>query len=64
MLASGASIGYWQGNVKKLIDDIGALRPTIFAGVPRIYDRIYNTVMAKAESSFVFNLLFKFFNEL
>ena len=60
MLASGASIGYWQGNVKKLIDDIGALRPTIFAGVPRIYDRIYNTVMAKAESSFVFNLLFKF----
>ena len=30
-----------------LVDDIGALRPTIFAGVPRVFDRIYAGVMAK-----------------
>ncbi len=30
-----------------LVDDIAALRPTIFAGVPRVFDRIYAGVMAK-----------------
>lgn len=38
---SGAQIGFWQGDVKQLTDDIGALKPTYFNGVPRIYDRIY-----------------------
>ena len=29
----GARIGYFQGNVKKLVDDIGTLRPTLFIGM-------------------------------
>jgi len=40
MLYVGGSIGYWQGDVKKLMDDLGALRPTIFVGVPRVFERI------------------------
>jgi len=40
MLHVGGSIGYWQGDVKKLMDDIGALRPTVFVGVPRVFERI------------------------
>lgn len=35
----GGSIGYWQGDVKTLVDDIGELKPTLFAGAPRIFDR-------------------------
>jgi long-chain acyl-CoA synthetase len=43
-IALGGSIGYWQGNVNYLVDDIGALKPSIFIGVPRVFDRIYNRV--------------------
>jgi hypothetical protein len=43
-IAVGGSIGYWQGNVNLLVDDIGALKPSIFIGVPRVFDRIYNRV--------------------
>lgn len=34
----------WQGNTTKLIDDIGACKPTMFIGVPRIFDRIHSAV--------------------
>ncbi|PSC74925.1 long chain acyl-synthetase 4-like [Micractinium conductrix] len=55
----GASIGYWRGDIKGLMEDIGALRPTMFCGVPRVFDRIYGGVMAKvAEGSFVKKTLF------
>jgi long-chain acyl-CoA synthetase len=45
ILANGASIGFYSGDVKAVIDDIAALRPTIFIGVPRVYDRIYAGVI-------------------
>lgn len=45
MLSYGAAIGYFSGDVKMLVDDIAALRPTIFIGVPRVYDRIYAGVI-------------------
>lgn len=41
MLHKGGSIGYWQGEIPKVLDDIMALRPTLFCGVPRVFDRIY-----------------------
>mmetsp|Transcript_17619 Transcript_17619/g.42461 ORF Transcript_17619/g.42461 Transcript_17619/m.42461 type:complete len:828 (-) Transcript_17619:341-2824(-) len=41
----GASIGFFQGDVLKLLtEDIPTLRPTILAAVPRIYSRIYDKV--------------------
>jgi len=49
MLHLGASIGYWRGDIKGLVEDIGALRPTLFCGVPRVFDRIYAGVMSKVE---------------
>lgn len=55
----GASIGYWRGDIKGLMDDIGALRPTMFCGVPRVFDRIYSGVMQKvSEGSFLKKTLF------
>ena len=32
MLTVGARVGYYQGDVKKLVDDIAVLKPTIFLG--------------------------------
>lgn len=51
MLAYGAAIGYFSGDVKGLVDDIGALKPTIFIGVPRVYDRIYAGVMDQVKKT-------------
>ena len=31
-LSVGGRIGYFQGDPRKLVDDIGELRPTIFIG--------------------------------
>ncbi|ESQ54931.1 hypothetical protein EUTSA_v10025070mg [Eutrema salsugineum] len=35
----GAAIGFWRGDVKLLIEDLGELKPTIFCAVPRVLDR-------------------------
>lgn len=51
MIAAGATVGFFQGDVKKLVDDIGALRPTILAGVPRVFDKIYESINAKVEGA-------------
>nr|GMD05072.1 long chain acyl-CoA synthetase 2 [Ipomoea batatas] len=46
-ILSGASIGFWQGDIRYLIEDLVELKPTIFCGVPRVYDRIYTATMDK-----------------
>ncbi|CAA0830912.1 Long chain acyl-CoA synthetase 2 [Striga hermonthica] len=47
MIYRGSSIGYWQGDVKFLIEDLLVLRPTVFCGVPRVFERIYAGIMDK-----------------
>lgn len=42
MYGAGAAVGFYQGDAKKILEDVQTLRPTIFAGVPRIYQRIYD----------------------
>lgn len=42
MYGAGGAVGFYQGETKKILEDVQALRPTIFAGVPRIYQRIYD----------------------
>ncbi|EOA33728.1 hypothetical protein CARUB_v10019918mg [Capsella rubella] len=42
-----ASIGFWRGDVKILIEDIAALKPTIFCAVPRVLERIYTGLQQK-----------------
>ena len=36
-----------RGNVLELLEDIQELRPTIFSSVPRLWNRIYDKVMAQ-----------------
>ena len=38
-LWAGSRVGYFHGNVLELVDDLKQLRPTIFASVPRLYNR-------------------------
>lgn len=48
---NGAKIGFFQGDVKKLMDDIQELKPTVFPSVPRLLNRVYDKVMAGVSSS-------------
>lgn len=42
---SGMKAGFFAGNVLKLTEDIGVLKPTLFPSVPRLYNRIYGKIM-------------------
>ncbi|KAJ9525357.1 hypothetical protein QJQ45_003248 [Haematococcus lacustris] len=51
MLHVGGSIGYFQGDIRKIMADIDALKPTLFAGVPRVFERIYSGVQDQPDTS-------------
>ncbi|KAI9127877.1 hypothetical protein K1719_000870 [Acacia pycnantha] len=56
----GSSIGFWQGDVRFLMEDIQTLKPTIFCGVPRVYDRIYAGIISQISSGGALkNMLFQ-----
>ncbi|GLJ22910.1 hypothetical protein SUGI_0432180 [Cryptomeria japonica] len=56
-----ASIGFWRGDVKLLVEDIVELKPTIFCGVPRVFDRIYTGINEKISTGgLVKKMLFDF----
>lgn len=58
VLKAGGRIGFWQGDVKKLSGDMKELQPTIFACVPRILNRIYDTIQSQVQASAVKTYLF------
>ncbi|XP_044500079.1 long chain acyl-CoA synthetase 6, peroxisomal-like isoform X1 [Mangifera indica] len=47
----GASVGFYQGDSMKLMDDLAALRPTVFCSVPRLYNRIYASITNAVKTS-------------
>ncbi|OVA05479.1 AMP-dependent synthetase/ligase [Macleaya cordata] len=47
----GVAVGFYQGDNLKLMDDMAALRPTIFCSVPRLYNRIYAGITNAVKSS-------------
>jgi len=51
LFACGASVAYYQGNIKKLTDDWVAIQPTFVVGVPRVFSKVYDKVMAKAAAA-------------
>ncbi|KAF3340507.1 long chain acyl-CoA synthetase 1 isoform X2 [Carex littledalei] len=40
----GASVGYYQGDLNALRDDLMELKPTLFVGVPRVFERIHEGI--------------------
>lgn len=57
----GASIGFWRGDPKLLIEDIGELRPSIFCAVPRVLERVHSGLTQKISAGgFLKQTLFNF----
>ncbi|NXJ08442.1 ACSL5 ligase, partial [Odontophorus gujanensis] len=46
----GAKVGFFQGDIKLLTDDMKALKPTIFPVVPRLLNRIYDKIQSGANT--------------
>lgn len=60
MTALGASIGFYSGEIGRLMEDAKALKPTCFTCVPRVCNRIYDKVMLQVQNSnFVKRALFQ-----
>ncbi|OQR95154.1 Long-chain-fatty-acid--CoA ligase [Achlya hypogyna] len=47
----GASIGFSQGPTTRLMSDLGTLRPTLFVTVPRLLNKIFDTILAQANAA-------------
>lgn len=47
LMSHGARVGFYSGAIDRLVDDVAALQPTIFTGVPRVYTRLYDRIKAK-----------------
>ncbi|KAI8993667.1 hypothetical protein BDB01DRAFT_832453 [Pilobolus umbonatus] len=45
-LTHGSRLGYFCGNIDTLVEDIQELKPTVFASVPRLLNRIYGKIVA------------------
>jgi len=51
VIMHGGSVGFSRGNPLLLLEDIELLRPTTFPGVPRLYNRLYDRVLAQVNAS-------------
>ncbi|KAF9431893.1 Long chain acyl-CoA synthetase 7 peroxisomal [Entomortierella beljakovae] len=63
MISGATRIGYYQGDTLKLLDDVAVLQPTIFVSVPRLFNRVYDKVLAGVKAkggiaAFLFNRAF------
>jgi long-chain acyl-CoA synthetase len=59
--AVGGSIGYYQGNVKLILDDLTELKPSVFPAVPRVFARFEQKIReGVAKSSFIKRVMFEY----
>ncbi|KMT10007.1 hypothetical protein BVRB_5g122220 [Beta vulgaris subsp. vulgaris] len=61
----GASVGYFHGNVREIGEDLMELKPTFFAGVPKVFDRVYEGIQKAIADllphrRMIFHLLYKY----
>jgi long-chain acyl-CoA synthetase len=47
----GCSLGFYQGDTLKLTEDMAILQPTVFASVPRLYNRIFDKIMGNVKAT-------------
>ncbi|XP_041089644.1 long-chain-fatty-acid--CoA ligase 1-like isoform X3 [Polyodon spathula] len=50
MFCHGARVGFYQGDIQLLMDDIKTLKPTFFPVVPRLLNRIYDKILGSVAS--------------
>lgn len=54
----GGSVGFYLGDIRRLSDDMKALKPTMTPAVPRLLNRIYDKVQAEINGSCIKKMLF------
>lgn len=57
LMKKGARIGFYSGNPKEILLDAQRLRPTLFIGVPRVYDRLCDFARSRISASNVIRRL-------
>ncbi|XP_027693198.1 long-chain-fatty-acid--CoA ligase 1 isoform X2 [Vombatus ursinus] len=50
ILCHGAKIGFFQGDIRLLMDDLKTLQPTIFPVVPRLLNRMFDRIFGQANT--------------
>uniref|UniRef100_A0A1A7XA56 long-chain-fatty-acid--CoA ligase n=1 Tax=Iconisemion striatum TaxID=60296 RepID=A0A1A7XA56_9TELE len=50
IIIHGAQIGYFQGDIRLLMDDLKTLQPTVFPVVPRLLNRMFDKVFSQANT--------------
>uniref|UniRef100_A0AAR2KZV1 Arachidonate--CoA ligase n=1 Tax=Pygocentrus nattereri TaxID=42514 RepID=A0AAR2KZV1_PYGNA len=50
ILVHGARIGYFQGDIRLLMDDLKTLKPTVFPVVPRLLNRMFDKIFGQANT--------------
>ncbi|KAM4708500.1 long-chain-fatty-acid--CoA ligase 1 isoform 1-T3 [Discoglossus pictus] len=50
VLCHGARIGFFQGDIRLLMDDLKVLQPTIFPVVPRLLNRMFDRIFGQANT--------------
>ncbi|XP_024863184.1 long-chain-fatty-acid--CoA ligase 1-like isoform X2 [Kryptolebias marmoratus] len=51
VLMQGGRIGFFQGDIRRLSDDLNVLQPTVFPVVPRLLNRMYDKIFGQANTS-------------
>eukprot|EP01006_Ploeotia_vitrea_P022208 TRINITY_DN54610_c0_g1_i1.p1 TRINITY_DN54610_c0_g1~~TRINITY_DN54610_c0_g1_i1.p1 ORF type:complete len:827 (-),score=490.77 TRINITY_DN54610_c0_g1_i1:83-2563(-) len=59
LLTRGHGVGFFQGDTTKLVEDVAELKPSLFPGVPRVWQRVYDSIKGQIdESNFIRRYLF------
>lgn len=59
LIGLGGRIGFYQGDIKLLLSDMEELKPTVFAGVPRVFARFQQRIQENVDAaSFIQKTLF------
>jgi long-chain acyl-CoA synthetase len=50
-LKDGAELTYWEGDPKKIVEEVARVRPTHLPSVPRIFEKIHTAATSKAKAA-------------
>ena len=48
---AGHVMSFWEGDMKKIVDNLGEVRPTNMCAVPRIFEKVYAKVVADVDGT-------------
>ncbi|MCP4504063.1 MAG: long-chain fatty acid--CoA ligase [Deltaproteobacteria bacterium] len=49
-ISTGHTLAFWEGDQKKIVENLAEVRPTMMAAVPRIYEKIHAAIATKVEN--------------